>query len=866
MNTTELRQAFLDFFRKKGHEIVQSSPLVPTNDQSLLFTNAGMVQFKSVFLGEETREYSRAASSQFCLRAGGKHNDLENVGYTDRHHTFFEMLGNFSFGDYFKKEAICYAWEFITQVLKLPEERLWITVFEEDNETADIWLKTIQIDPHRFSRCGMKNNFWSMGEIGPCGPCSEIFYDHGTAISGGPPGSPEEDGARYVEIWNLVFMQYNRNASGQLTPLPKPSVDTGMGLERVAAVMQQVHSNYDIDIFKRLIQSIAKLTETENLKDNSLRVIADHVRLSVFLVTEGILPANDSHGYVLRRIMRRAIRHGHKLGMKEPFLCELVLPLVEEMGESFLQLYKSQAQVEQIFLKEEIQFAKTLEQGMLILENVIQKIQVGGTIPGEIAFKLYDTYGFPLDLTVDIARERNIELDMEGFNKAMAEQQAMARHANPFIVDTEQVNTNITTEFLGYDKLVFEGVVKQIFQNEQPVKILQAGTHGILILDKSPFYAESGGQVGDSGFIRKKTITFEVSNTRKIGQAHGHHGFLKSGTIQPGDVLISEVDAKSRDAIQRNHTATHLLHAAIRKILGNNVHQKGSIIDTKRLRFDISHFKPISKQQLLDIEQLVNKKILENTKIETHVMPIKEARTSDAIALFGEKYDKIVRVIQINGNFSKEFCCGTHAKRTGDIGLFKITSESGIAAGIRRVEAITGNNTLSWSQEQTALLIRLAALLKVSQSDLELRLEQHLLLTKNLDKKLDQVQTELATGKCYNLANKAKNIKGIKVLAITIPTTNDSKSLRNVINKLKSQLGTAVIVLATLNGQKINLLSGVTNDCISKIKANDLVNYVAQLVGGQGGGRADIAQAGGNQPEKLHDALESVFSWVEGKL
>jgi alanyl-tRNA synthetase len=871
MNTvSELRQAFLDYFKSKEHTIVSSSPLVPANDPTLLFTNAGMVQFKETFLGLEPRSYTKAASCQRCVRAGGKHNDLENVGYTARHHTFFEMLGNFSFGAYFKREAIQFAWEFLTEVVKLPPEKLWVTIYEQDDEAAAIWLNEMKIDPTRFSRCGEKDNFWAMGDTGPCGPCSEIFYDHGPTVAGGPPGSPEADGDRYVEIWNLVFMQYNRDGQGQLTPLPKPSVDTGMGLERLAAVMQGVHNNFEIDLFKNLVEQTALLFQTETLtKDkpnNSLRVIADHIRACAFLVLDGIVPSNEGRGYVLRRIIRRAIRHGHQLGGHDPFFYRLVEPLAQQMGQAYPELNKNKALVERILKQEEERFNETLDRGMRLLEQAIADLQ-DALIPGDIVFKLYDTYGFPIDLTADIARERHLKLDLEGFEQRMAVQRTLSSAAEQFKVDlSEQAEmTTCQSEFIGYEQVKKESTVIALFQEEKPVERLVIGQTGRVILEHTPFYAESGGQVGDKGILslNQGKTTFEVQDTQKWGQAYLHLGKLTHGTLQIGDHLQAQIDEPARQATARNHSATHLLHAALRQILGEHVKQKGSLVEPERLRFDFAHFEPVTTEQLTHLERLVNEQILHNTPVQTRLMSLEDALDSGAMALFGEKYDQQVRVLSI-GDFSTELCGGTHVRYAGDIGLFKIISETGTAAGIRRIEAITGTGALNWVIEMDQTLRNIANLLKIHPNSLKTRVAQLLEQNRNHEKEIARLQAKLASSQGSDLASQAQEINGIKVLAAKLENT-DGKQLRNTLDQLKNKLGSAVIVLATVKENKIALVAGVTKDITHQINAGNLLTHVAKQVGGKGGGRPDMAQGGGNDPTKLPKALQSVTEWVKNQ-
>ncbi|MFN2337566.1 MAG: alanine--tRNA ligase [Gammaproteobacteria bacterium] len=856
----QLRQQFLDFFRERGHEVVPSSPLVPADDPTLLFTNAGMVQFKDVFLGKDQRAYTRAVSSQRCVRAGGKHNDLENVGYTARHHTFFEMLGNFSFGDYFKREAIQYAWEFLTDTLQLPPEKLWVTVFEEDEEAADIWLKEIGVGPARFSRIGAKDNFWSMGDTGPCGPCTEIFYDHGPDVPGGPPGTPEEDGDRYIEIWNLVFMQYDRDREGNLNPLPRPSVDTGMGLERLAAVMQGVHSNYEIDLFQHLIRAAAALAGSDDLEDKSLRVIADHIRACAFLVVDGVMPSNEGRGYVLRRITRRAIRHGHQLGIQGGFFHKLVEPLVEQMGEAYPELLKAREQVERVLRQEEERFAETLDKGMRILEESIADLN-GNLIPGETVFKLYDTYGFPLDLTADIARERNLTIDLQGFEASMAAQRDRARAASHFATDYGAgVELQECTEFTGYGQLTDTSRVIGLYKGSQPVTQLEAGEQGMVILDHTAFYAESGGQVGDQGVLVNGNARFEVRDTQKQGKAFSHLGMLGAGSLRVGDTVRGEVDAARRRATMLNHSATHLLHAALRQVLGEHVQQKGSLVNPERLRFDFAHFEPVSSEQIETLERIVNDQIRTNTAVETRLMPIAQAMESGAVALFGEKYGDEVRVLSIGG-FSVELCGGTHVERAGDIGLFKIVNETGIASGVRRIEAVTGDGALAYIGETEKNLQRIAQLVKGGREDAESRVVQLMDKTRKLEKELEQLKSKLASSQGSDLAAQAVEVAGIQVLAARLDGV-DAKALRETVDQLKQKLGSAVVLLAVVEEGKVSLAAGVTKDQIGRIKAGELVNAVAQQVGGKVGGRPDMAMAGGSQPEHLDAALASVVDWV----
>ncbi|BCU07112.1 alanine--tRNA ligase [Allochromatium tepidum] len=863
--SAELRASFLDYFEQRQHERVASSPLIPANDPTLLFTNAGMVQFKDAFLGRERRANNRAVSSQRCVRAGGKHNDLENVGYTARHHTFFEMLGNFSFGDYFKREAIEYAWDYLTRVLALPPERLWVTVFEDDDEAAGIWLKEIGVDPQRFSRCGAKDNFWSMGDTGPCGPCSEIFYDHGPNIPGGPPGSPDEDGDRYVEIWNLVFMQFNRDADGNMTPLPRPSVDTGMGLERLAAVMQGVHSNYEIDLFRHLIEAAAKATGCTDLADKSLRVIADHIRSTAFLITDGVTPGNEGRGYVLRRIMRRAIRHGYRLGCSTPFFHTLVEPLVREMGDAYPELRASQSHVERLVKIEEERFAETLEHGMRLLDEAIADLS-GDRIPGETVFKLYDTYGFPVDLTADIARERGLTLDVAGFEQAMERQKERARAASQFgagqVLD---IQIQGETDFCGYDRLQEEATIVALYRGGESCDALEAGEEGLVILDRSPFYGESGGQVGDRGWLTTETARFTVQDTQKKGDGVlVHVGRVEEGQLTLGDRVDARVDADRRRATALNHSATHLLHAALREVLGPHVQQKGSLVGPERLRFDFSHFEPVSREQLLTIERMVNREVRANHLVETRIMSLEDAKASGAMALFGEKYADQVRVLRM-GEFSTELCGGTHVKAVGDIGLIKIVSETGIAAGVRRIEAITGAAALEWVEADEERLLRLAGLLKGGREDVDERVTQLIERARRLEKELEQLKAKAASSAGQDLVAQAVDIQGIKTLAARLDGV-DPKSLRVTLDQLKDKLGSAVVVLAAESDGKVSLVAGVTKDLTDRFKAGDLIREVAEKVGGKGGGRPDMAQAGGSDPAGLPAALELVPGWVAARL
>ncbi len=871
MKSAEIRQAFLNYFAEQGHDIVASSSLVPGNDPTLLFTNAGMVQFKDVFLGQEKRANNRATSSQRCVRAGGKHNDLENVGYTARHHTFFEMLGNFSFGDYFKREAIRFAWDFLTKELGLPEEKLWVTVFEDDDEAADIWLKEMGVSAERFSRMGEKDNFWAMGDTGPCGPCSEIFYDHGESVPGGPPGSPDEDGDRYIEIWNLVFMQFNRSADGTMKPLPKPSVDTGMGLERIAAVMQNVHSNYEIDLFQHIIREVARISGTEDLKNSSLNVIADHIRSCAFLVVDGVIPANEGRGYVLRRIIRRAIRHGHKLGINEPFFHKLVAPLSEEMGEAYPELVSNKSRVEETLLAEERQFSRTLDNGMSILEKAISELQ-DKVIPGETVFRLYDTYGFPVDLTGDIAREHGLSLDMDGFEAEMAQQKAQARSASQFET-TEALDIQLEkgTNFVGYNALEADATVLALFHENQPVEKLIEGQTGIVILDTTPLYAESGGQVGDCGTLKNAKLNFTVKDTRKQGEYFLHMGILEQGELVVGEALGCSVDNSLRQPIALNHSATHLMHAALRNILGTHVQQKGSLVSPRYLRFDFSHNQPLSESELRQIETMVNQQILANAEVGKQVMSMDDAKEKGAMALFGEKYGDEVRVVSMGARtaegteFSIELCGGTHVNRTGDIGLFKILQESGIAAGVRRIEAVTGSAAVALIQDNEDRLKQIAGVLKSGTDVVVERVEQLSAANRQLEKELDQLKAKLASSQGSDLASQAEEIKGVMVLAAIVEGL-DSKALRETTDQLKNKLGSAVVVLAAVSGDKVSLVAGVTSDVTDRVKAGDLVNEVARKVGGKGGGRPDMAMAGGNSPDRLPEAISQVKQYVTSLL
>ena len=865
MSAADVRRAFLEFFREHRHSVVPSSSLVPGNDPTLLFTNAGMVQFKDVFLGKEKRDYVRATTSQRCVRAGGKHNDLENVGYTARHHTFFEMLGNFSFGDYFKRDAIRFAWDFLTETLKLDPARLWVTVFRDDDQAADIWLKEIGVPADRFARLGENSNFWAMGETGPCGPCSEIFYDHGAAIPGGPPGSPDEDGDRFVEIWNLVFMQFERSADGKLTPLPKPSVDTGMGLERVAAVMQGVHSNYDIDLFKNLIRAAADLADTRDLTSSSLRVVADHIRACTFLLVDGVLPSNEGRGYVLRRIIRRAIRHGYKLGIQETFFYKLVPVLEREMGDAYPELVRGRAQAERVLKLEEERFAETLANGMSLLEDAIKGLR-GKMIDGETVFKLYDTYGFPADLTADIARERGLTIDQAGFDAAMEEQRRRSQEASKFGVDLASgASIDSRTSFHGYEGLDAQGHVVALLKAGATVSELNTGDEGEVVLDRTPFYAEAGGQVGDAGELASPGVHFIVSDTQKRGAAHSHIGHVAEGKIRVGDVLDARVDGVRRLATALNHTATHLLHAALRKVLGTHVQQKGSLVAPDRLRFDFSHPQPVTPTELREIERLVNMEIRRNTAAETQVMDYDSAVAAGAMALFGEKYERNVRVLRI-GDFSMELCGGTHVSRAGDIGFFKIVSEGGVASGVRRIEALTGDAALDYVEKSDELLKDLSGLVRGSREDVKDKVRDAIERIRQMEKEIRSLKDRLASGQGVDLASAAVDIQGVKVVATRIDGA-DAGALRNAVDQLKGKLRSAVVVLASVeSSDKVVLVAGVTADVTARIKAGELVGTIAAQVGGRGGGRADFAQAGGSNPGALDAALATVPEMVRAKL
>lgn len=872
-STAEIRQAFLDFFHSKGHQVVASSSLVPHNDPTLLFTNAGMNQFKDVFLGLDKRNYSRATTSQRCVRAGGKHNDLENVGYTARHHTFFEMLGNFSFGDYFKHDAIQFAWELLTSEkwFALPKERLWVTVYESDDEAYEIWEKEVGIPRERIIRIGdnkgapyASDNFWQMGDTGPCGPCTEIFYDHGDHIWGGPPGSPEEDGDRYIEIWNIVFMQFNRQADGTMEPLPKPSVDTGMGLERIAAVLQHVNSNYDIDLFRTLIQAVAKVTGATDLSNKSLRVIADHIRSCAFLIADGVMPSNENRGYVLRRIIRRAVRHGNMLGAKETFFYKLVGPLIDVMGSAGEDLKRQQAQVEQVLKTEEEQFARTLERGLALLDEELAKLS-GDTLDGETAFRLYDTYGFPVDLTADVCRERNIKVDEAGFEAAMEEQRRRAREASGFGADyNAMIRVDSASEFKGYDHLELNGKVTALFVDGKAVDAINAGQEAVVVLDQTPFYAESGGQVGDKGELKGANFSFAVEDTQKYGQAIGHIGKLAAGSLKVGDAVQADVDEARRARIRLNHSATHLMHAALRQVLGTHVSQKGSLVNDKVLRFDFSHNEAMKPEEIRAVEDLVNAQIRRNLPIETNIMDLEAAKAKGAMALFGEKYDERVRVLSM-GDSSTELCGGTHASRTGDIGLFRIISESGTAAGVRRIEAVTGEGAITTVHADSDRLSEVAHLLKGDSNNLADKVRSVLERTRQLEKELQQLKEQAAAQESANLSSKAIDVNGVKLLVSELSGV-EPKMLRTMVDDLKNQLGSTIIVLATVAEGKVSLIAGVSKDVTDRVKAGELIGMVAQQVGGKGGGRPDMAQAGGTDAAALPAALASVKGWVSAKL
>ncbi|CAN0619861.1 alanine--tRNA ligase/DNA-binding transcriptional repressor [Burkholderia multivorans] len=874
MKAAEIREKFLKFFESKGHTIVRSSSLVPGNDPTLLFTNSGMVQFKDVFLGTESRPYSRATTSQRSVRAGGKHNDLENVGYTARHHTFFEMLGNFSFGDYFKRDAILYSWELLTSVYQLPKEKLWVTVYHDDDEAYDIWAKEVGVPAERIIRIGdnkgaryASDNFWQMGDTGPCGPCSEIFYDHGPDVWGGPPGSPEEDGDRYIEIWNLVFMQFNRDAQGNMTRLPKPSIDTGMGLERIAAVLQHVHSNYEIDLFQNLIKAAARETGIADLANNSLKVIADHIRACSFLIVDGVIPGNEGRGYVLRRIVRRAIRHGYKLGRKGSFFHKLVADLVAEMGEAYPELKEAEQRVTDVLRQEEERFFETIEHGMSILEAALAELEAKGgkVLDGELAFKLHDTYGFPLDLTADVCRERGVTVDEPAFDDAMARQREQARAAGKFKATQGLEYSGAKTTFHGYEDIAFDDAkVTALYVDGASVDEVKVGQHAVVVLDHTPFYAESGGQAGDQGVLANATTRFAVGDTLKVqADVIGHHGTLEQGVLKVGDVLRAEIDAQRRARTARNHSATHLMHKALREVLGSHVQQKGSLVDADKTRFDFAHNAPLTDDEIRRVEAIVNAEVLANAPGIVQVMAYDDAVKGGAMALFGEKYGDEVRVLDLG--FSRELCGGTHVNRTGDIGLFKIVMEGGVAAGIRRVEAITGDNAVRYVQALDARVNEAAAALKAQPSELTQRIAQVQDQVKSLEKELSALKSKLASSQGDELAQQAVEVGGVHVLAATLDGA-DAKTLRETVDKLKDKLKSAAIVLAAVEGGKVSLIAGVTPDASKKVKAGELVNFVAQQVGGKGGGRPDMAQAGGTEPANLPAALAGVKGWVAERL
>ena len=863
MNSAQIREKFLQFFAERGHERVPSASMIPGNDPTLLFTNAGMVPFKDVFLGTDKRRYKRATAAQRCLRAGGKHNDLENVGYTARHHTFFEMLGNFSFGDYFKREAIQYAWQFLTEELQLPAEKLWITVFTEDDEAYDIWAKEIGVPEDRISRIGEKDNFWSMGDTGPCGPCSEIFYDHGPDVWGGPPGTPEEDGDRFIEIWNLVFMQYNRQADGSFDSLPDPSIDTGMGLERIAAILQGVHSNYETDTFQALIKAAAEAVGVTDTESKSLRVIADHIRSCSFLIVDGVMPSNEGRGYVLRRIIRRAVRHGHLLGAKKAFFHKLVVELIKQMGDAYPELVQKQQIIEEALQREEQQFAKTLERGLAILNDEISGLS-NNVIPGEVVFKLYDTYGFPMDLTADIAREQELSIDEPGFDKAMTEQRQRAQQSSQFGMDyNSQLKSSQQSDFLGYQRDSSDATIVELFKQGKAVKQLAAGEEGIVVLSETPFYAESGGQIGDTGLLIANGGEFSVIDTQYISKAIAHHGKATT-TLTVNDQVQAVVDAERRDNIRRNHSATHLLHAALRNLLGEHVTQKGSLVEADRMRFDFSHFEPVTDTQVAQLEREVNAQIRANTELTTQLMGIDDAKQAGAMALFGEKYDDDVRVVKM-GDFSMELCGGTHVRATGDIGLFRIINETGIASGVRRIEVVTGAAAIDYSLHQQQVLDQLAAEFKTDRDSVVDKVAQLQGKYKDLERQKQQLQQKLAQQAGGGLINQATEIAGVKAIIAELDQT-DPKALRGLVDDLKNQLSSGVVLLATAQANKVSLIAGVTDDLSTRVKAGDLGNQAAGVVGGKGGGRPDMAQAGGSQPEHLSEALATATTWLEQTL
>ena len=861
MKSADIRDAFLKYFADKQHRIMPSSSLVPSNDPTLLFTNAGMVQFKDVLLGADKRDYNRAVSSQRCVRAGGKHNDLENVGYTARHHTFFEMLGNFSFGDYFKREAIGYAWEFLTNVLELPKDRLWVTVHISDDEAADIWINEIGIDPKRLSRLD-EDNFWQMGDTGPCGPCTEIFWDHGDHIPGGPPGSPNDDLDRYIEIWNLVFMQFERDAAGTMTPLPKPSIDTGMGLERIAAVMQGVHNNYDIDLFKHLIKAAAGVTSCKDLTENSLKVIADHIRSCAFLVVDGIEPSNEGRGYVLRRIIRRALRHGHSLGAKGSFFFKLVGPLGEVMGEAYPELLQQSDNISKVIKKEEEQFARTLDKGMGVLESALSDL-VGSELPGELVFQLYDTYGFPTDLTNDIARERGYSLDIEGYDTCMDAQRTRARAASQFSVDyTNTIRLDGTTEFRGYEVTELSAEIIGLYSAGEAVDNVSEGADVALILAQTAFYAESGGQVGDKGFLTQGSAVIEVSDCRKVGNHHVHIGQVVSGQFTVGEQVEATVDKTQRHAVTLNHSATHLLHEALRQVLGEHVHQKGSLVDHERLRFDFSHGEAVTAEQIRRIEHIVNAQVLRNTEVTTDVMSMDDAKAKGAMALFGEKYGDQVRVVSIGGDFSVELCGGTHVSRTGDIGLLRVSAETSVAAGIRRIESVTGMEALALCDKEQDSITDIATMVRGARNAVGEKIQGIIDENKRLQKDLEKLKNKLANAAGSDLMSSLRTVNDISVLA-TVVDGADSKSLRGVADQVRSKIQSGVFFLAAIEGEKAALIAGVTSDLTDRIKAGDLLKFVTAQVDGKGGGRADMAQGAAGDVTNLAAALESVYGWVE---
>ena len=872
MSTSEIRAAFLEYFRSEGHQVVASSSLVPHNDPTLLFTNAGMNQFKDVFLGGDIRNYSRAASSQRCVRAGGKHNDLDNVGYTARHHTFFEMLGNFSFGDYFKREAITFAWRFLTSVLQLPQEKLLVTVYATDDEAYDIWAKEIGVPAERIVRIGdnkgapyASDNFWQMGDTGPCGPCTEIFYDHGADIWGGPPGSAEEDGDRFIEIWNVVFMQFNRQADGTLEPLPKPSVDTGMGIERISAIMQGVHSNYEIDIFQALIKRAAQIVGIDDLANKSLRVIADHIRSCAFLIADGVMPSNEGRGYVLRRIIRRAVRHGRKLGAQDVFFYRLVAELAQQMGDAYPELNSQQPVIERVLKQEEEQFVRTLDRGLALLEDALADLGDAKVVPGEVVFKLYDTYGFPADLTADVVRDRDYTIDEAGFQAEMEKQRERGKGASNFAVDyNKRLKLEQESQFIGYHQLAGNDVITNLIKQDAEVAVIHEGDEAFIVLANTPFYAESGGQLGDRGLLRHGDNVFAVTDTLKLGAAILHKGYVERGQFTLGEQVQAEVDEECRLATAAHHSVTHLLHAALRQVLGSHVAQKGSQVGPDRLRFDFSHFEPLTMATIRRVEELVNAEIRKNHEINTRLMSIDDAKQSGAMALFGEKYDDEVRVVGM-GEFSTELCGGTHAKRTGDIGFFKIISESGVAAGIRRIEAVAGQSAIDHMHQLGEQIDETASLIKGDQFSIAAKVRQFIDRTRSLERELEQLKAKLASHAGANLLSQVVQVNGQQVLVAELEGV-DPKSLRTTLDELKNRLQSGILLLATVADGKVSLIAGVTNDLTVKVKAGELVNMVAQQVGGKGGGRPDMAQAGGTEPQALPAALERVIPWLEERL